>query len=343
MSIRSSVLAAAEAPRAPAWTIQEAPGAAGRVQRLRLWAQIGFFVLFVLAPVFDLLRYDLTRGHAYLLGFEWRLGLDAYFAGKISGTEAGINILLRLFLPLLGGAALFLAVAWRWGRVYCGWLCPHFSVVETINALMRRASGKQSLWDRKPLPERNPDGSAFRVDARWWFATLPLTVAFALLWAVVLLTYLLPPAEVYANLFALAPTRNQAIFIAAATGVLTLEFLFARHLFCRFGCAVGLFQSLAWMANRDAMVVGFQRPRAADCAVCYAADSMGTAACEAVCPMRLRPRVPKHQMFTCTQCAQCVASCATVQDGRSGGTLLAWVDKHEARVNETRMSLTGKK
>jgi polyferredoxin len=328
---------------ATAWSIQQAPGRAGRLQRLRLWAQIGFFVLFVLAPVFDLFRYDLTRGHAYLLGFEWRLGLDDYFAGRLSGSEAGINILLRLFVPILGGAALFLAVAWRWGRLYCGWLCPHFSVVETINALMRRATGKQSLWDKKPLPGTNPDGSSFRVDARWWLVTVPLTIAFALLWAIVLLTYILPPAEVYGNLFARAPTPNQASFIAAATVVLTLEFMFARHLFCRFGCAVGLFQSLAWMANRDAMVVGFQRPRAADCATCYAASGPGHAVCEGVCPMRLRPRVPKHQMFTCTQCAQCVAACSTVQNGQPGGTLLAWVEQEEARTNETRMSLTGKR
>ena len=103
------------APRHPVWTIQQAPGPAGRLQRWRLWTQIGFFVLFVVAPVFDLFRYDLTRGHAFLLGFEWRLGLDDYFAGKVSGREAGINILLRLFLPLLGGAAIFLAIAWRRG------------------------------------------------------------------------------------------------------------------------------------------------------------------------------------------------------------------------------------
>jgi ferredoxin-type protein NapH len=331
-------------PRAhPVWTIQQAPGSAGRLQRLRLWTQIGFFVLFIVAPVFDVFRYDLTRGHAYLLGFEWRLGLDDYFIGKLTGTEAGVNILLHLFAPIFGGAAIFIAIAWRWGRLYCGWLCPHFSVVETINAMMRRASGKPSLWEAKPLPAANPDGSPFRVDRRWWFVTVPLAIAFAVVWAVVLLTYLLPPAEVYGNLFALAPTNNQAIFIAAATVVLTLEFLFARHLFCRFGCAVGLFQSLAWMSNRGAMVVGFQRPRAADCAVCYSTDSMGAAACEAVCPMRLRPRVPKHQMFTCTQCAQCIAACNTVQDGRPAGSLLAWVDQAEARANEARMSLTGKR
>lgn len=327
----------------PTWTIQQAPGRAGRLQRLRLWAQIGFFVLFVLAPVFDLLRYDLTRGHAFLLGFEWRLGLDDYFAGRIDGTQAGIAVLRNLFLPIFGGAALFIAVAWRWGRLYCGWLCPHFSVVETINALMRRASGKPSLWEAKPLPAANPDGSPFRVDRRWWLVTVPLAILFAALWAVVLLTYLMPPLEVYARLFALAPLRGEAIFIAAATVVLTLEFLFARHLFCRFGCAVGLFQSLAWMANREAMVVGFQRPRAADCATCYSAASMGTAACEAVCPMRLRPRVPKHQMFTCTQCAQCIAACNTVQEGRPAGSLLDWVDHAEARANEARMSLTGRR
>ena len=86
-----------------------------------------------------------------------------------------------------------------------------------------------------------------------------------------------------------------------------------------------------------------QRVRAADCATCYSAASMGTAACEAVCPMRLRPRVPKHQMFTCTQCAQCIAACNTVQEGRPAGSLLDWVDQDEARANEARMSLTGKR
>ena len=37
------------------------------LQRSRLWAQIGFFVLFTLTPIFDLLRYDLTEKHAYFL------------------------------------------------------------------------------------------------------------------------------------------------------------------------------------------------------------------------------------------------------------------------------------
>ena len=312
-------------------------------QRRRLWTQAGFFILFVVAPVFDIFRYDLTQNHAIILGCDWRLGLDELFAGRISSAQAALNILLRLFLPLLGGAVLFIMIAWRWGRLYCGWLCPHFSVVETINRLMRRASGKHSLWDGAALPAKNPDGSPLVIDARWWLVTVPFAVAFALVWAVVLLTYLLPPAEVYGNLWRWDPTRNQAVFIAAATSILSLDFLFARHLFCRYGCAVGLFQSLAWVANRSAMVVGFSRIRAADCAACYAANGPGYAACEGVCPMRLRPRQEKRAMFACTQCAQCVTACATVQQSKAKDGLLAWVDGDAARQNEARVSLTGRR
>lgn len=310
-------------------------------QRQRLLWQAGFFLLFALAPVFNIFRFDLDAGHAWLLGMPWRLGLDAFLAGKIGAAEAGGNILLRLFLPILAGGAVFLYCAWRWGRLYCGWLCPHFSAVETINALMRRASGKQSLWDRQPIPPRNADGSPRPAHPLWWMPTVLFAVGFAALWAVVLLTYLLPPAEVYGRLWALDPTRNQAIFLSAATTVLSLEFLFARHLFCRYGCAVGLFQSLAWMSNREAMVVGYERPRAADCAACYEAGGPGYAACEGVCPMRLRPRTPKHKMFACTQCAQCIEACGTVQQGQGRVSLLQWVDKDAARRNEAQVSLTG--
>lgn len=300
-------------------------------QRQRLIWQIGFFTLFALAPVFNILRYDLTAGHAWLLGMEWRLGLDAFSAGEISALEAAGNVLFRLFLPLLGGAGLFLFAAWKWGRLYCGWLCPHFSVVETINKLMQRASGKPSVWERQPLPPWKPDGKPWRADARWWFAVVPAAIGFAFVWAVVLLTYLLPPAEIYGNLASASLTRNQALFIGAATTVLSLEFLFARHLFCRFACAVGLFQSLAWMGNRDAMVVGFQRARASECGSCLPDRR---SACEAVCPMRLKPRNIKRHMFTCTQCAQCVTACAESQRDNPQGPLLDWVADEAARQNE---------
>ncbi|WP_153160611.1 4Fe-4S binding protein [Zoogloea sp. 1C4] len=303
-----------------------APPDGGR-QRLRRWAQAGFFVLFVLAPVFNLLRYDLVAGHAWLLGFEWHAGLEDFSAGRIDALGAVGRVIGRVLLPILVAGGVLIWVSWKWGRLYCGWLCPHFSVVETINAYMRRATGKPSVWESRQLPPREPDGRPVRYDSRWWFITVPLAVGFAFVWAVVLLTYLLPPFQVYGHLLAGTPTRNEFIFITAGTVVLSAEFLFARHLFCRYACAVGMFQSLAWMGNREAMVVGFERDRAADCASCYSA-------CDHVCPMRLKPRNIKRTMFTCTQCAQCVSACETTQQDNPRGPLLQWVAGEAARHNE---------
>lgn len=302
-----------------------------RTQKKRIAFQVAFFTLFILAPVFDLFRYDLDAGHAWLLGMEWRLGLDDFIAGRIGALEAGWNVMFRLFVPIFVGAGVFLWVSWKWGRLYCGWLCPHFSVVETINKLMQKASGKPSVWVKEPLPPWKADGTPWRPDARWWLVVVPAAVFFAFLWAMVFLSYLLPPAEVYGNLFGGAFTRNQTIFLSAATSALTIEFLFARHLFCRYACAVGLFQSLAWMSNRDAMVVGFQRKRAVDCASCLPDRQ---SACDSVCPMRLTPRNIKRLMFTCTQCAQCVEACEQSQRDNPQGPLLQWVANEAARQNE---------
>lgn len=287
-------------------------------QRNRLLTQAGFFMLFLLAPVFDLFRLDLNLKHFFFLGMHWTLGLDDFVAGKIDATQAAINIVLRGGFPILGTIGFGLWISWKYGRLYCGWLCPHFSVVETINQLMRRAIGRQSLWDRHALPEKNADGSITRANPLYWLVLLPLVIAFAFLWAIALLTYLLPPAEIYGNLWHGTLTRNQSVFLTAGTLAFFVEFMFARHLFCRYACAVGLFQSFAWMSNRKAMVIGFDRRRASACINC-------NSACDNVCPMRIKPRSIKRHMFTCTQCGQCADACSQVQADNPQGTLLQWV------------------
>lgn len=305
------------------------------LQRYRALSQIAFFALFALTPVFDLFRYDLVTNHAWFLTRPWHLGIDALLAGTGSAVEAGINVLLFMFVPIFAAGALIVGVAWKWGRLYCGWLCPHFSVVETINRLMLLAGGKHSLWDKKATPPWQPDGTPAPRDKRYWLAVAPAAVAFAFAWALVGLTYLMPPLQVYHGLVTATLSRNETIFLAAATTVLSLEFLFARHLFCRYACAVGLFQSFAWMANRQAMVVGFERERLTDCANCL--EGHGSA-CDAVCPMRLKPRNLKRWMFACTQCGQCISACTTVNRNHPQGQLLRWVSNDEAKSNEARFS-----
>ena len=126
-------------------------------QQKRLWFQAGFFILFLLAPVFDLFRFDLNLKHFFFLGMPWTLGLDDFLAHRIDATQAAINIILRGGLPILGVIGSGIWISWKYGRLYCGWLCPHFSVVETVNDVLRRATARQSIWDKHPLPERNAD------------------------------------------------------------------------------------------------------------------------------------------------------------------------------------------
>lgn len=288
-------------------------------QPKRLLYRSAFFALFLVAPPLDLFRLDLTLGHFILFGQDWTLGLDSFVAGAVGPGQAAVNLVLRGFLPIAALIGVLGYTAWRWGRLYCGWLCPHFSVVESINALMRRASGKPTLWERSPLPERLPNGRRLVPNPKYWLLVLIAVFGFAFLWAVTLLTYLLPPSEIYHNLLHGTLTRNQSVFLGVATLLFALEFTLARHLFCRFGCAVGVFQSFVWMANKSALVVGFDRSRGPECARC-------NAACENACPMRLRPRGIKRRMFTCTNCGECLSACQQVQARNPRGALLRWVE-----------------
>jgi len=291
-----------------------------KLRRLRALTQYGFFALFLLAPIFNLLRFDLTERQLWFLGMRWSLGLDALVAGQISATDAAWSLVLRAFVPGLLLVTVFLGIAYRYGRLYCGWLCPHFSVVESLNKLLHRTCGKFSLWDKQRTPLANVPGIS-RPQPHLWplFALSCLSMGFV--WAITLLTYLLPPEIIWSNLWHGTLTGNQARFIGIATLVFSADFAFARHLFCRFGCAVGLFQSLAWMANPRALVVSFDRARARDCKTC---DAPRGSACDSVCPMRLQPRNIKRKMFSCVQCGQCLDACDTTQTAQQRQPNLEW-------------------
>jgi polyferredoxin len=307
--------------RAVALAVNEAPELLrmARLQRWRRALQIGFFVLFLLAPSLDLLRFDLHEAQLWVLGQRWSLGIDEFVRGDIGATQAALNIVLRAILPAVLLVVAFMTVAYRYGRLYCGWLCPHFSLVESLNALLQRASGKLSFWDRQRTlrADRQPQG-------RWWPAFFLACASFGFLWAITLLTYLLPPREIWGNLLAGTLTPNQARFIAIGSVAFTLEFMFARHLFCRFGCAVGLFQSLAWMANPKGLVVAFERERARDCRSCSTAKSPQGSACDSACPMRLHPRNIKRMMFSCVQCGQCLTECEATHEAQRRDPNLEW-------------------
>jgi polyferredoxin len=301
---------------APTTSRPHSPTDTQSLQRWRTRTQLGFFLLFLLAPALNLLRFDLYETQLWFLGMRWSLGIDDFVAGNISANEVGISITLRAILPAVAFITAFMVVAYRWGRLYCGWLCPHFSVVEMLNGLLHRACGKLSLWDKSLTPR---DGVT--PDQRYWPVFFLSCVLMGFVWAITLLTYLLPPDVIWGNLLNGSLTPNQARFIGVGTLVFTLEFTLARHLFCRFGCAVGYFQSVAWMANPKGMVVAFARDRARDCKSC---DMPRGSACDNACPMRLNPRNIKRMMFSCVQCGQCLSACDSSQTAQQRTPTLEW-------------------
>lgn len=288
-------------------------------------------MLFLVAPALNLLRFDLHETQLWFLGQRWTLGIAAFRAGLQSADATAVQIMLRAFVPAVLLVAGFLAVAWRYGRLYCGWLCPHFSMVETLNNALHRASGRFSLWERASTA-RSP-----RERATWWPVFGLLCLGLGFLWAITLLSYLLPPVEIWGGLLRGDLAPNPTRFLAVGTTVFTLEFALARHLFCRFGCAVGLFQSLAWMANPRGMVVAFEREKARDCRSCTLSTDRGPelgSACDKRCPMRLHPRNIKRMMFSCVQCGRCLDACADSQGARRREPLLQWTVGEDA-VRET--------
>ena len=54
------------------------------LQRWRKYTQTFFFILFLIAPVFNIFRFDLNEQQFWFFGMRWSLGLEAFQHGKIS-------------------------------------------------------------------------------------------------------------------------------------------------------------------------------------------------------------------------------------------------------------------
>ena len=118
-------------------------------QTIRKRFQLGFFLLFVLAPPLDLFRFDLTLNHFIVLGIPWTLGIDALIAGEITATEAFFNLLIRGFLPLVLAVVGFIWIARRFGPKQipkpASADCVDLSLVGTKEESIPRCCGQASV------------------------------------------------------------------------------------------------------------------------------------------------------------------------------------------------------
>ncbi len=284
-------------------------------KRLRTLSRYSFYLLFLLAPWLDIFRFDLNAGHFVILGHAWIFGLEPSQYQCFDTPTQVKHLVFNFIVPVVILVSVFIFLSWKYGRLYCGWLCPHFSVVETINRLMEKYLGRVTLWE-KPL--RDSKSGA-------WLLILLLCLLIAFIWAFTILSYVLPPFELFHDLLRADLTFGPSVFLLVMTLVLTLDFFFARHLFCKYGCSVGMLQSFAWMGNPRALVIGFDKSRASLCQSC---DNE----CDKACPMRLPVRGIKRAKITCTQCGVCLTACDSVQEKAANNEprVINWVSGDKA-------------
>lgn len=287
-----------------------------QLQRSRLIVRSAFFLLFLLAPVLNIFRFDLNTTNFIVFNQVLSFGLTTEWVKDSDQWELALRILGYFILPLIIIVVSGIFIFYKWGRLYCGWLCPHFSVVEYVNGLMDRRTGRVTIW------EKTRGGKKAKIFDWVVIVTVSMTIAF--LWALGLLSYLLPPIPLYSDLIHFEVNLYPTIFLIVATTIFTVDFVLARHLFCKYGCAFGVMQSLFWMMNSKAMLVKFDRDRAKACQDC-------DKDCESACPMRLPVRSFKRAKFTCTQCAQCISACQEVQKENPEGSLLNWSEGEKSR------------
>ncbi len=280
-----------------------------RREKIRIFTRSSFFLLFILAPFLNIFRLDLTLGHFIFLGQPWTLGLESFQQGQGDAVSAAVTLLTHAFFPVLSFIVIVSFIIWKMGRIYCGWLCPHFSVVEIFNDMMLKYLNRVTIWEKASTKTNG---------MLPWILVFFSCALMAFVWAFSLLSYLLPPKELIPALLNGELGAGSTRFLLVATTIFTIDFFFARHLFCKFGCAVGVFQSLIWMANSKAMVVSFDKPRALLCQSC-------DRECDRACPMRLHTRSIKRAKFTCTQCGQCLNACDQVQHDNPDGRVINWV------------------
>lgn len=218
---------------------------------------------------------------------------------------------LLLALAMVGGLlGLFLLTA-LFGRVWCGWACPHTVYMEFVFRPIERLF--EGTRGRGGTPRRPP--SAIASVARYG---VYLLIAFVL--ANTFLAYFIGAAEL-ADWMTSSPLVHPSHFLimAGLTAAMMFHFGFFREQLCILACPYGRLQS--GLLDEDSMIVSYdaargeprgrkrrlpvvegQGERRGDCVDCKL--------CVTTCPTGIDIR--EGLQMECVNCTQCIDACDTV-------------------------------
>jgi len=290
----SSSSAPTPRPAPPKVTI---PGS--RYHRVRKTVQTICVLLFILLPLFDIMRVDIPRQRFYFFG-----------------VELWISEFAILFLTMMFFWILIAAMAMIYGRFWCGYLCPQMIFSEAANSIEN--------WITRKVNRRFSKSSD---NARCWISkalVYTLGIPPSIFFAFVFVSYFVPPVDLFHRLMRFDIRTAGGILGAAVTAVTFFDFAFLRQRFCTSICPYGYLQNM--LADKHTLLVHFHDPNH----IC-----INCAKCVRACPMEIDIRKSSHQL-ECTHCAECVDACSSILGKLNRQTLVqyGWGDDTSSFVEE---------
>jgi cytochrome c oxidase accessory protein FixG len=272
------------AARAPRVTV---PGS--RFHRVRKTIQTICVVIFILLPLFNVVRFDLPRQRFYFFG-----------------AELWISEFSIIFLSLMFMMVTIAAVAMIYGRIYCGYLCPQMIFSEAATSLETRIN----RMVKRRLPGLGPVAGRSISIAIFSLVLLPASVFVTF----VFVSFFVEPRDLFHRLLTLDIRSAGGIVGASVTLLTLLDFAFLRQRFCTAICPYGYLQGM--LADSHTLLVHYQD----DAGKCIKCEK-----CVHACPMGIDIRKSSRQL-ECIHCAECIDACSTVLGrlGRASMIQYAW-------------------
>jgi len=261
--------------------------------RLRKAIHLGCFLIFLVLPLSNLMRFDIPRQRFYFFGYELWI------------SEFAIIFFSLMFLMLV-----ITAMAMFYGRVYCGYLCPQMIFSEASIAVennIRRWVTKYVDWK---APQRNLLSRAL------FYVVLGIA---SVLLAFVFISYFVEPRDLFHRLLSLDLKTAGGVAGAATTLLTLLDFLFLRQRFCTAVCPYGYLQGM--LGDHETLIVQY-RDENRECIECKK--------CVRVCHMGIDIRTSPYQI-ECIHCGECIDACVDVlaRLGKQGLIHYAWGERGE--------------
>ncbi|BDU71264.1 4Fe-4S dicluster domain-containing protein [Mesoterricola silvestris] len=267
----------AEAPPARHWLLAEKraplppPGRGHRPFR-KLFHLLCFLVFLVL-PFSNLMRFDIPRQRFFFAGFEVLI------------SEFSILFFALMFLMFV-----IAVVAIMYGRVYCGYACPQMIFSEASTAVEAWAARMAQKWTAQPAARKALGKGLF-------LAILAVASVFL---AFVFMAYFIEPRDLLGRLARFDLASVGGIMGASVTLVTFLDFSLVKQTFCTTVCPYGYMQGM--LQDKHSLLVAYQDPANAciDCRKCVR-----------VCEMGIDIRKGPYQI-ECVHCGDCIDACDEV-------------------------------